>query len=207
MAGLPVGLHLFTMAHLRLLLLLIVVFVITVLPSACSRGYTPRPAGYFRIDFPEKSYRLFDSLPPFVFDIPGYAVMERVNKADSGFEWWNMTFPAYNATIYLTYSRVRGNLNTFVGDARQMTYAHTQKATSIEEVPFSDGGRASYGMVFKVKGDVATSVQFYATDSLNHFLRGALYFPVAPNQDSLAPVVDFFTKDIERIVQTLRWRP
>ncbi|MGE4567569.1 MAG: hypothetical protein AB7C90_00095 [Bacteroidales bacterium] len=195
------------MVSSRLFLYFLLLILLVAGVAACSRGYTPRPAGYLRIDLPEKSYRLYDSLTPYLCEIPRYAVMERVNASDSGFTWWNLSFPRYHATIYLTYAPLQGNLATYISDSRQMTYAHAQKANAIEEIPFSYPDRAAYGMVFNVKGNVATAVQFYITDSVNHFLRGALYFPVAPNQDSLAPVVDFFSQDIARIVQTLRWRP
>jgi len=192
-------------SHLLLHLLFLLLLFAGV--AACSRGYTPRPEGYLRIDLPEKSYRTYDSLTPYECEIPRYAIMERVNSSDSGFTWWNLSFPGYHATLYLTYAPIQSNLSSFTADSRRMTYAHAQKANAIDEYPFSYPDRDVYGMMFKVKGDVATAVQFYITDSVHHFLRGALYFPVAPNQDSLAPVVDFFSQDIERIVQTLRWRP
>jgi hypothetical protein len=52
---------------------------------------------------------------------------------------------------------------------------------------------------------VASSVQFYATDSLRHFLRGSLYFFTTPNVDSLAPSIAFLTRDIEYLMQTIEW--
>ena len=39
-------------------------------------------------------------------------------------------------------------------------------------------------MVYTFQGSTATPMQFYLTDSLNHFVRGALYFNSAQN-DSL----------------------
>ncbi len=50
-----------------------------------------------------------------------------------------------------------------------------------------------YGLIYKIKGiGTASPFQFFVTDSTNHFLRGALYFNVKPNNDSLAPVIDFY---------------
>jgi hypothetical protein len=44
------------------------------------------------------------------------------------------------------------------------------------------------------------------TDSTRNFLRGALYFETEPNKDSLAPVIDFFKKDMDQIINTLKWK-
>ena len=44
------------------------------------------------------------------------------------------------------------------------------------------------------------------TDSTEHFLRGALFLNYTPNNDSLAPVIDYLQADVDRIVETLKWR-
>ncbi|HEX2934063.1 MAG TPA: hypothetical protein VHO72_01805, partial [Bacteroidales bacterium] len=61
-------------------------------------------------------------------------------------------------------------------------------------------------LVYDIKGNTASSVQFYVTDSTRHFIRGALYFEAQPNKDSLAPVIDFFRKDIIHLIETLKWK-
>ena len=41
---------------------------------ACNSGYTPKPTGYYKIDFPEKKYQLFDAPGyPYAFEYPLYA--------------------------------------------------------------------------------------------------------------------------------------
>jgi hypothetical protein len=53
---------------------------------------------------------------------------------------------------------------------------------------------------------VATAHQFFVTDSVRHFLRGALYFDATPNADSLGIVNDFLLTDLKHMVNTLQWR-
>jgi len=36
-------------------------------------------------------------------------------------------------------------------------------------------------------------------------LRGSLYFNATPNKDSIAPVLDFVSKDITKLIETLQW--
>ena len=62
------------------------------------------------------------------------------------------------------------------------------------------------GVFFHIGGDVATAYQFFATDSTQHFLRAALYFETTPNEDSLAPIHQYLLKDMQHMVNTLRWK-
>ncbi|HMR57748.1 MAG TPA: hypothetical protein PKC10_10525 [Cyclobacteriaceae bacterium] len=59
---------------------------------------------------------------------------------------------------------------------------------------------------FSIGGNAATGKQFYATDSIKHFLRGALYFNSTPNEDSLNIVYNFLEKDMLHLVNTLKWK-
>jgi len=63
-----------------------------------------------------------------------------------------------------------------------------------------------YGILYDLKGNTASSVQFYVTDSVKHFLRGSLYFEAVPDADSLAPVINFFRGDIVHLIETLKWK-
>jgi gliding motility-associated lipoprotein GldD len=63
-----------------------------------------------------------------------------------------------------------------------------------------------YGILYDLKGNTASAVQFYVTDSINHYLRGSLYFTAEPNADSLSPVINFFREDIIHFIETLEWK-
>jgi len=65
---------------------------------------------------------------------------------------------------------------------------------------------AGSGIYFYVAGEAATSKQFYISDSSRHFLRGALYFDAAPNEDSLSVVSQFLEEDMRHLLKTLRWK-
>ena len=60
-------------------------------------------------------------------------------------------------------------------------------------------------IIIDLKGEVPTQFQFITTDSVNHFLRGALYFQVATKNDSLAPIIEYIKKDMIHILNTLEW--
>jgi hypothetical protein len=54
---------------------------------------------------------------------------------------------------------------------------------------------------------VASSFQFVLTDSIQHSVRGSLYFRTQPNEDSLRPVVSFVRHDIMHLLNTFHWQP
>ncbi|MDR1406387.1 MAG: gliding motility lipoprotein GldD [Prevotellaceae bacterium] len=180
-----------------------------ILLAACNGTVpVPKPHGYLRIDFPEKNYRTFDSAGyPYRFGYPSCAAVVP-DKQSYRYEpyWINLHFPACNATIHISYKRIRNNLPELLDDAYHFVYRHAIKADEIAETPFRNEMKKTYGFLYEISGDVASPVQFYVTDSTRHFLRGSLYFMSTPNSDSLAPSVAFITADMQHLMQTLEWK-
>jgi gliding motility-associated lipoprotein GldD len=173
---------------------------------SCSGDYTPKPAGYVRIDYPEKSYSNYSDQDHYQFEIPDYARVERDSSRGGEAGWINIAIPSLNGKIHLSYKPVRGNLEEYITDSRTLVYKHTVKAEGIEESPFIEREHRRFGMVYDLKGDVASAVQFFVTDSTHHFLRGSLYFNCSPNRDSLNPVIDFLRDDIIHLIETTQWK-
>jgi gliding motility-associated lipoprotein GldD len=174
--------------------------------ASCRHTTVPRPSGYLRIDLPEKEYRPLDMNYPYSFEYPVYGVINTKPAADSKPYWINIEFPAYKAKIYISYNDVKNNLPELTDDAHTLAYKHSVKADAIEEKVWSNDSTHVYGILYDVKGNAASAVQFYVTDSTSHFLRGSLYFMAEPNEDSLKPVIEFFRKDILHLIETLSWK-
>jgi gliding motility-associated lipoprotein GldD len=179
--------------------------LLVVLLTACGRNYTPKEQGYFRIDFPEKEYQLLDTIFPYTFEKAVYSAFVPVESADS--DWnANIQYPALNGTLHLSYFPLNNNLNALLEDNRRIVYQHTVKADAINERYYENFQNEVYGVLYEIKGNTASSVQFYATDSVQHFLRGSLYFNNVPNKDSLAPVIQFVKEDVLHLMETLAWK-
>lgn len=182
--------------------------LIIVLCAGCDNTYFPKPRGYFRIDLPVKKYKFFDSVPfPYLFSYPEYTLIEPdKERVDEPF-WINVHFLPFDATLYLSYKKVNNNLNVYIDDAHTFVTKHIPKATGINENVYINEAEKVYGLVYNIEGaDVASPMQFYLTDSTTHYVRGALYFNTAPNNDSLAPVIDFIKQDITYMIETFKWR-
>ena len=180
--------------------LLLIISVILIF-SACEEVYTPKPRGFFRLNFPKKEYTQFIAKDRFIIEIPKYAIMD-TTRADSG--WYVLKIPQLKASLYLTY-RTHNNVAKELEDSRSLVYKHAVKADDILESNFINYPKKIYGSLYDIKGNVATSVNFHITDSTSKFLRGALYFYAKPNKDSLAPAINFVRKDIVKLVEDFRW--
>ncbi|MFO7617614.1 MAG: gliding motility lipoprotein GldD [Bacteroidales bacterium] len=176
----------------------------------CRDSYTPKPRGYFRIALPVKEYRVLEGNYPYSFEIPAYSRVVRYagtfTDSDTSGYWLNLEFPQFDSRIYLTYKEIRGNLAQLLDDAHSFAYKHSVLADAIGQIVYIDTLARVYGVLFDIKGNTASSIQFYATDSTRNFLRGALYFDATPNQDSLSPVIGFLREDIERLMESIRWK-
>ena len=179
----------------------------------CNSNYTiDKKRGYFKIEFPERQYRQFNAPGyPYTFEYPVYAA---IVKDSTFFEdkpenpWWiNIDIPRFGGRIYVSYKEIgRHKLDSLIDDAFTLSFKqHTYKASSIEDSLMRTPSGSS-GIYFKLAGNTATANQFFLTDSVKHFIRGALYFDATPNQDSLGIVNDFLKKDLQQLINTLRWK-
>ncbi len=175
---------------------------------SCQGHYSPKPRGYFRIEYPEKSYQPFDSSCPYTFRFPAYAQMEPDLTRDAQPCWMDVYFPGFNARIHLSYMPIADaeTFNELVEDARTFAFNHTVKATAIDQRRIDLPERRVHGMVYSIRGNTASSIQFFLTDSTDHYLRGSLYFNERPQLDSIQPIIEFLRPDIDTLIHSLRWK-
>lgn len=170
--------------------------------------YMPKPHGYYRIDLPERVYReVGGDGCPFRFEAPLYSQLKEDQSPNAKLCWKNLDFPQFNARLHISYSPLNAAspLGALTEDARTFAFKHTTKATAIDQRQVHLPAQQVYGLEYSIKGNTASNYQFYVSDSLRHYLRGALYFNEKPNLDSIQPVLDFLTEDIKHLIHTFRW--
>lgn len=177
--------------------------------AACSgNNYSPKPRGYYNIKLPKKAYRIFDKGCAYTFEYPVYAEMESDSSRDTRPCWYNLSFAQFNGRLHLTYYDVssKKEYEGLVEDARTFAFKHTVKANAIDQKLINYPNKKVYGIYYAIEGNTASSVQFFLTDSTRHYFRGALYFNERPQYDSIQPVVTFIKKDIDRMIETFKWK-
>jgi gliding motility-associated lipoprotein GldD len=198
--------------------------------AACNSTYTSKKKGYFKVDFPEKKYVLFDEPGfPYSFEYPVYAKIVKDSTyfdANPENEYWrNVDFTQFNAKIFLSYKQIGGKAlykikkadgtykdslgvneyDRMINDAFNLTNKNDDIATSKRDSLFKTANNIT-GLMFRLGGNAATQRQFFMTDTTKNFLRGALYFYATPNADSVKPVVDFLQTDIDHLISTFKWK-
>lgn len=177
--------------------------------AACDSNYMPKPRGYFRIDFPEKKYVKLDTIEKYSFEYPVYA--DITNDINSPWEtnWINVEFRSFRGTVFISHKDeyVKDSLSVYLDDTYMMMSKHLTKANGVFDSLICNPEKRVYGLLYSINGrGVASPVQFYLTDSTDNFVRGALYFNMIPNNDSLAPVIAFIRGDINHMIETFEWK-
>ncbi len=188
-------------------------FCLTVLLAslfACNgeKVATPKPKGYFRIHFPERKYQVFNEGCAYSFSYPTYAKLTTDTDKNAQPCWKNLEFTPFNGVLHITYYDVFSpdTYNEMTENARSLAMKHTIKADAIDQRIINYPDKKVYGVYYSIEGNTASSVQFFLTDSVNHYLRGALYFNERPQYDSIQPVVKFIKKDIDSLIASFRWK-
>jgi len=173
-----------------------------------SDNYVPKPKGFPRFDLPTPRYTLLAPTHPYQFEYNAIARILPDSFAHSEPDWIFINYPMFKASVQLTYKPVRNDMNrlrAMLDDSYKLAARHKIKAAVFEErrVQLKSGLEAS---VIDLGGEVPSQVQFITTDSTAHFLRGALYFNTATENDSLQPAIQYIRNDIMHMLNTLKWR-
>lgn len=171
----------------------------------------PKPRGYVRIDMPEdRNYIEFNDVKfPYSFkysDMGNISQDTQLVVEEQSPYWLNIEYPKYNATIYLSYKEITSEqtFDQLLEESFKLSYKHDIKADFIHSPDFiTENGLL--GIYYDVGGNTASNSQFMVTDTLKHFLRGALYFDVTPNEDSIRPVLNYFREDLQVLIETVKF--
>lgn len=181
------------------------IFILFILLASC-RDYTPKPIGYNRIEPIESEVKEY-VFPNFSFQYPSIVRIDSLNAPRKDETWFNIVYPNYNAVVYCTYLPItKDTFSKAVDDSYHMAYSHTLKASGIEQRLFRSNDDKVSGILYEIDGSVATPIQFFVTDSIRHFLRGSFYYSAKVDADSVAPITEFITKDIERMMSSFEWK-
>ena len=182
------------------------IFCLLILLGSCSHS-VPKSHGYHRIELPEHQYEQlkFKQYPYFNFDISTNAAIEILPDTTVG-EWFNISYPNFNAKLHCTFLPITpSQLNEVSEDSRKFVYRHVTRANAINERLFSNPDYRVYGVLYHLEGNVASPLQFVLTDSISNFFRASLLFNNTPNQDSIAPVLNYIKEDMEQFMESFRW--
>ena len=180
----------------------ILMLAVVLIVISCTNNTLPKPKPYLKLHYPEASYTTFNSECPYNFEYSKGAVISIRENC-----WASIKYPKLKATIHITYREVNNNLDEILKEIEKLTYEHTIKADAIPNaLPYENFNKNVYAKLYNVEGNVASNIQFMATDSVKNVLAGSLYFYTKPNYDSILPAVKYIEKDIIHLIETLEWK-
>ena len=175
--------------------------------GSCTKNYLPKPRGYNRIDLPDQTYQQLPDTFPYSFEFSKHAKIFRDSSWIAERYWIDLYYPQMVANVQITYKPIKGSqklLEEYLNDTYKLTSKHQIKAYSIDEsIIQTPSGKTA--VIAELSGEVPSQFQFFCTDSVKHYLRGALYFRTSLKNDSLAPAIEFIKKDIIHMINTLEW--
>ena len=188
---------------------LFLLFTLVILISSCEeKVFMPKPKGFNKIDLPEHAYQELKGDYPYSFEYSKLAKIVPDTSKTAEPYWLDIYYPAYRSTIQITYKSTHNNpktLEEYIIDSHTLANKHNVKAYAIDELIMTSKNGYAVKM-FELSGDVPSQIQFHATDSSKHFIRGAVYFRTSTQNDSLAPVITYMKEDVLHLIETLKFK-
>lgn len=172
--------------------------ILLLLFAACSCSQreksVPRPNAFPRVEIYDSVY---EPLPgfPIKFEVNSATVSRRVEGHD--YEWWDVRYPEYNATMHLSVIPVVPSMEDEVINSRIERMIINMGEAKAAEEEFLSADSVFRVLLFHEPGFTPTPVQFVASGG-GYIISGAFRFDsheVSP--DSVAPVVRSVVRDIK----------
>jgi len=186
-------------------------FIFSLLFSSCvqkQEPQVPKPIGYLRLPTPKHEYQSWDSVLPFAFNYSKNSTLS-FQKKDDNIYWIDIYYSSLSVMFKMTCFPVRNNLHNLMWNEEEQVMFHVERRMT-DDIQFSmvtDHRARVFGRLYELEGRyVATPFRFWLTDSSNYFVKGALYFDFAPNNDSLAPIIKYLKEDALYMVESWQWK-
>jgi len=169
--------------------------------GSCGPEPFPKPKAFLNLEYKDQQYIQLLLERPYVFEVPQSAIIQDEPK-----QWLKIQYPKLKASLDITYRTVDDNLRELLVESEKLVFKHTVKAEQISSNDYTDDKRKVYGTLYEITGNTASQIQFHITDSTQNFIKGALFFNIKPNYDSVLPAVAHIKKDVLRLMETFEWK-
>jgi gliding motility-associated lipoprotein GldD len=166
----------------------------------------PKPPTFLNIELPAHSYKKYFASCPYEFEISTLYQVRDVYEGKTLTCHKDILLGKLNGTLHFSNIIMDKPLKDYINYAIDKVDEHKIKATDIQDRQIIRPKDKVYGTFFELKGDVASPFQFYLTDSVSRFVSGVVYMNARPNYDSIKPSLDYIKKDLDRMLNTFRWK-
>ena len=171
---------------------------------SCDDGNLPKQRAFLRIEFPEPKYitqKEIKSPIDFYYNLSA-ADINVINTKQ-----FSINYPKMNLVVDMSLNKIykAEDLENNFRDFSLTLETHAKKSNGMFIREYEDLNSEVYAKIFELRGDVATPIQFYLTDSISNFIKGSLNLKFKSKYDSIFPTIQYVKNDILVLVESLKW--
>ena len=110
----------------------------------------------------------------------------------------NLDYKKLGMSLDLSFDKLNDEteLTNYLRDFNLLLDAHTKRSNGFLIKEFENRNYSTYGKLYEFRGDVASPIQFFLTDSINNFIHGSVNMTVKSKYDLIYPSVQYIKNDI-----------
>ena len=172
--------------------------------SCDETNYLPREKGFLRLEFEKPTYDTFSNESSglnFIYN-DAYSTFEIVSDEKIVLGYKDIKIRIVLSDVELeSLSSFEESIQNFY----MFLEPHRKKSNQISIKEFTSADNNRFAKVFEMRGPVASPLQFYVTDSTNHFLFGSMNIMEKSDYDSIYPSIMYVKNDIFSIIESVNW--
>ena len=176
----------------------------SILILSCDTNELPKQEAFLRIEFNKPDYKDYNIINT---SIGFYYNSNNVKIQYDGLKGFSFFYPNHSMTIDIlndTIGNFKGIENN-LSDFYSILDTHSKKSNGVLMEEYENTKNRVFGKLFEIRGDVASPIQFYMTDSISNFISGSLNLNQKSKYDSIYPSIQYIKKDMLVLFETLNW--
>jgi len=155
----------------------------------------PKPDAYLRIEFNEPKYLNYEDVNSQI-DFYYNSSASSINQISS--KSINLNYENLGMSLDLSFNKLssQNEVINYITDFNLLLDTHTKRSNGFLVKEFENVEYSTFGKIYEFKGDVASPIQFFITDSLNNFIQGAVNKEISSKYDSIYPSIQYIKNDI-----------
>ena len=176
----------------------------TLMIFSCNETNLPKQNGFLRIEFKEPYYSIYEETDT---SLNFYYNSNSTDLDQIGNNQFLFDYRDLNLSLNLSFYMIKTShvLDKKLGDFSLILVTHTKKSNGVIIREYDNDTRRIFGKLYEIKGDVASPVQFYLTDSLSNFINGSVNLKFKSNYDSIFPSIQYVKNDILVLFEFINW--
>tara|TARA_B100000073_G_C23700599_1_gene560172 strand:- start:718 stop:1308 length:591 start_codon:yes stop_codon:yes gene_type:complete len=165
----------------------------------------PKQDAFLRIEFNEPNYLIYKSQNSKIDFLYNASASSLELASETNID---LDYKKLGMSLDLSFDKLNDEteLANYLRDFNLLLDAHTKRSNGFLIKEFENRNYLAYGKLYEFRGDVASPIQFFLTDSINNFIHGSLNMTVKSKYDSIYPSVQYVKNDILVFFESINFK-